>query len=58
MVDECTTCECDNSTVRCAIKSCGQIWCDDPIKLEGLCCEVCPQCKFKSAEDKNLNRHC
>ena len=53
MVDECTTCECDNSTVRCAIKSCGHTWCDDPIKFDGQCCEVCPQCKFKSSEDRN-----
>ena len=55
MVDECTTCECDNSTVKCTIKSCGHTWCDDPIKFDGQCCEVCPQCKFKSSEDRNWN---
>ena len=44
-VDECTTCLCDNATVKCDIKSCRQIWCDEPIKFEGECCDVCPHCK-------------
>ena len=45
-VDECTTCSCDNSTVKCDIKSCGPIWCEAPLTFEGECCELCPYCKY------------
>ena len=46
IVDECTVCSCDNSTVKCDIKSCGIIWCDAPLTFEGECCEVCPYCEY------------
>ena len=46
LIDECTTCYCDNSTVKCDITACAHTWCDEPLKLEGQCCEPCPYCKY------------
>ena len=45
-LDECTICSCDNSTVKCDITSCPQLFCDEPVSLKGECCEICPECKF------------
>ncbi|XP_072045330.1 uncharacterized protein [Amphiura filiformis] len=42
VIDECTTCYCDNSTVKCDIKSCQPTFCDEPIVDPALCCDLCP----------------
>ena len=44
-IDECTTCSCDNSTVKCDIKSCQPTFCDEPITDPDECCDLCPYCK-------------
>ena len=44
-VDDCTICYCYNSTVKCAVKHCEQLWCYEPIKFERECCELCDYCK-------------
>ncbi|XP_072044609.1 uncharacterized protein [Amphiura filiformis] len=41
-IDECTTCYCDNSTVKCDIKSCQPTFCDEPITDPDECCDFCP----------------
>ncbi|XP_072042836.1 uncharacterized protein [Amphiura filiformis] len=41
-IDECTTCNCDNSTVKCDIKSCRPTFCDEPIVDPDECCDICP----------------
>ena len=42
MVDECTTCSCDDDTITCDIVSCPAIFCDAPLRFEGECCKLCP----------------
>ncbi|XP_072035341.1 uncharacterized protein [Amphiura filiformis] len=42
VIDACTTCVCDNSTVKCDIKSCQPVFCDDPITGPEECCYLCP----------------
>ncbi|XP_072044596.1 uncharacterized protein [Amphiura filiformis] len=42
VIDECTTCSCDNSTVKCDIKSCQPTFCDEPITDPDECCDFCP----------------
>ncbi|XP_072042842.1 uncharacterized protein [Amphiura filiformis] len=42
IIDACTTCECDNSTVKCNIKSCAPAFCEEPIVDPNECCNLCP----------------
>ncbi|XP_072044611.1 uncharacterized protein [Amphiura filiformis] len=42
VVDECTTCSCHNSAVKCDIKSCQPIFCNEPITDPDECCDYCP----------------
>ncbi len=45
-IDVCTTCSCDNSTVKCDIKSCQPTFCPEPIQDPNECCDLCPYCKL------------
>ena len=39
--DECTVCHCDNGTVGCDTKQCPRPFCGNPVKFDGVCCDIC-----------------
>ncbi|XP_072017984.1 uncharacterized protein [Amphiura filiformis] len=52
-VDACTTCSCDDTTVRCDIESCQVVSCgnEEPITDPSKCC---PRCPFTEEQDVKL----
>ena len=46
VVDNCTTVYCEGDNLRYESKNCRSTVCEDPVKIEGECCEFCPYCKY------------
>ena len=40
-VDDCRICFCRGSEALCDIRSCPTLSCENPVKIEGECCETC-----------------
>ncbi len=55
VIDECTTCSCDNGTVRCNIRSCQPTFCHEPLTDPEECCDFCPFCKFGLIENLKIS---
>ena len=41
-IDDCTFCSCEGGEIFCAVLSCLEPECDNPIYIEGECCPICP----------------
>ena len=46
LINDCTSCTCDNSTLYCTLLSCPPPGCRSPHRREGVCCRECPYSKF------------
>ena len=44
-VDDCRICFCRGNETRCDIRSCPPPDCENPVKIDGECCEVCETCQ-------------
>ena len=49
-VDRCTLCSCNDGDIKCGIVDCPAIYCDNPTRYTGECCEICPYCKYNENE--------
>ena len=60
-VDECTKCDCDNSTVICNLRQCPAISCSSgevPVLPNEECCRSCNTCEYQTVIIfLILNRH-
>ena len=44
-VDDCRICFCRGTQTLCDIRSCPPPSCENPVKIDGECCEVCQTCQ-------------
>ncbi len=57
--DECTMCTCADGDIHCQREECPRTKCDNPVLVEGECCEKCPEdmapCQLDGSSDERAH---
>ncbi|XP_076809330.1 kielin/chordin-like protein [Clavelina lepadiformis] len=51
---ECETCQCEKRQVICEQEPCPDLPCEDPVPVEGECCQMCPEKLCQAADGRHF----